>query len=186
MKTFLKTALAAAALTAAGLSQASSYSFNFPTASSSVVSSFGLLSPTEIGYFWSVSRGDMVSQAYAASGVFGTTSLELDLNVTRNVLSTGNSVQWDVLVNGTDVGDWAWSSANGTGLTHLSLSFAAVTGEFSTLALVVKNEVPSGDGSIALGLDTRGTVAAIPEPETYALMLAGLAGIGALVRRRKA
>jgi len=178
--------LAAAALTAAGLSQASSYSFNFPSTSSSVVASIGSIGSSEIGYFWSVARGDKVSQAYAASGVFGTTSLELDLNVTRNVLSTGNSVQWDVLVNGTDVGDWAWSSANGTGLTHLSLSFAAVTGEFSTLALVVKNEVPSGDGSIALGLDTRGTVAAVPEPETYALMLAGLAGIGALVRRRKA
>jgi hypothetical protein len=38
-----------------------------------------------------------------------------------------------------------------------------------------------------LGLDNvsvTGTVAAVPEPETYALLLAGLAALGSFARRR--
>ncbi|WP_235923045.1 PEP-CTERM sorting domain-containing protein [Rugamonas aquatica] len=170
----------------AASAHANTYSFSFPTAGSTVVSSVGFLTPTEIGYFWSMSRGDSVTQGYAGSGVFGTTNLELDLNVTRNTLNSGASVQWDVLVNGQDVGDWNVAQGDGTGISHLSLSFGAVGGEFNSLALVVKNNVPGGQGSIALGIDTRGSVSAVPEPETYGMLLGGLAVMGLMARRKRA
>lgn len=183
-KNFLRSVVLIGAVLAAS-AHASTYSFSFPTAGSTVVSSVGLLSATEIGYFWSVNRGDSVTQGYMGSGVFGTTNLELDLNVTRNVLNSGASVQWDVLVNGQDVGDWNVPQGS-TGMSHLSLNFGAVAGEFSSLALVVKNEVPGGQGSIALGLDTRGSVSAVPEPETYGMLLGGLAAAGLMARRKRA
>ncbi|NVD71619.1 PEP-CTERM sorting domain-containing protein [Duganella sp. BJB1802] len=184
-KNFLRSVVLISAALAAS-AQASTYSFSFPTSSSTVVASIGSVSPTEIGYFWSMTRGDAVSQSYVGSGVFGTTNLELDLNVTRNVLSSGASVQWDVLVNGQDVGDWNVTQGSGTGINHLSLNFGAVGGEFNSLALVVKNNVPSGQGSIALGLDTRGSVTAVPEPETYGMLLGGLAVVGLMARRKRA
>lgn len=41
------------------------------------------------------------------------------------------------------------------------------------------------NGEFALTLDKPVSVAAVPEPETYALMLAGLGALGGLVRRRR-
>jgi len=97
----------------------------------------------------------------------------------------GQSVDWDVLVNNVDVGDWSWSSADGTGLTNIALAFAPIAGEFSSLALVVKNEVPGGLGSIALGLDTRTTVSGeLPEPGTMLLLGLTMAGLVATRRRQ--
>jgi len=178
--------VAVAMLGGASVAKGQSVTVTFPTSTSFVTASTGSISSTEIGYFWSVSRGDQVSQAYAGTGLFGVSSLSMDLNVTRNLLNSGAHVDWDVLVNGVDVGDWSWSDLSGTGLTNISLTFAPISGEFSSLALVVTNEVPFGGGSIALGLDTSATVtAAIPEPETYAMLLAGLGLLGFAAHRRK-
>ena len=40
-------------------------------------------------------------------------------------------------------------------------------------------------GRYDMGLDDVRMTAAVPEPETYALMLAGLGALGAVARRRK-
>jgi len=43
-----------------------------------------------------------------------------------------------------------------------------------------------GDGSIAqIGVDNSAFVASVPEPETYAMLLAGLVLVGWVGRRRK-
>ncbi|UJP05456.1 MAG: PEP-CTERM sorting domain-containing protein [Nitrosomonas sp.] len=179
---------------------APAYHFSFPAASASVTASAGFIDANEIGHFWSASNGDKIQQNFTDSEFYNVTGLELDLNVTSNTLTSDASVDWDVLINGMDVGDWSWSSASGIGSTHLSLSFAPVIGEFKSLALVVKNDVPVGFGSIALGLDTPGSVSgvsysgwhalesvsAVPEPETYGMLLAGMVVLSCSVRRNRA
>jgi len=45
--------------------------------------------------------------------------------------------------------------------------------------------VGAGDTSNYLGIDTFAVTAAIPEPEAWALLLAGLASVGVAARRRK-
>ena len=66
----------------------------------------------------------------------------------------------------------------------------------NTLLVINDNNYPGNGGRTLLGpdstefikihLDTALNVAAVPEPETYALMLAGLAGVGLAARRRRA
>lgn len=175
-------ALAATLACSAAASAAGSYTAQFPSDLSSVTASVGHMAP-EVGYFWSAARGDQVSQTFAGTGVFGATSLKLDILVSQNVLK--DHVDWDVYVNGVDVGDWTWTAAQGTGYMHETYNFAAIAGDSYEIKLAVKNEVPDGWGSIALNYDSTMTIAAVPEPETYAMMLAGLGALGAVGRRRR-
>lgn len=161
---------------------AASYSDQFPTEFSSVTGSIGHFAP-EVGYFWSAARGDQVSQTYSGTGVFGATSLTLDILVSQNVLT--DHIEWDVYVNGTDVGDWNWTAAQGTGYMHETYNFAAIAGDSYEIKLAVKNEVPDGWGSIALNYDSSMTISAVPEPESWALLMAGLGVVGAIARRRR-
>ncbi len=56
---------------------------------------------------------------------------------------------------------------------------------FSGLNPVYASECPGGAACVRGSADFTGTVAAIPEPETYALMLAGLGAVGFVARRRR-
>lgn len=84
------------------------------------------------------------------------------------------------------------ASADGTSGGDLSAdlySFAQLTGIGSTSGSFVLTVSLLANQLGFYTLDGRAesfAVAAIPEPETWALMLAGLAGVGAVVRRRKA
>ena len=62
-----------------------------------------------------------------------------------------------------------------------SLSFSGATSPLTLTVLGSALDSGSYSGNV-----TFNTVAAIPEPETYALLLAGLAGVGFAARRRKA
>jgi len=77
----------------------------------------------------------------------------------------------------------AIASTDGLEMFPGSLAF---TNAMAPITLTVLGFTGEGPGTPSYaGRLTFNTVAAIPEPETYALMLAGLAGVGYVARRRK-
>ncbi len=78
-------------------------------------------------------------------------------------------------------------ASNVAGNVWDTFGFSFVADSANMLLTIRGLALPAGNAYI--GLDnvrvTPGVVGAVPEPETYALMLAGLAMIGSLVRRRQ-
>jgi hypothetical protein len=119
----------------------------FPSAASTVVGSTGFINSTEIGYFWSASRGDSVSQT-----IHGPSSIKrmiLKVDVVTNVLSGGNEVDWDIVINGSTVGHFIVHEGQ-TGLIRFKAHFGKIKGPNYNVLLKVTNEVPSGGGSHTL------------------------------------
>lgn len=119
---------------------------DFPSAASAIVGSVGFIDADQCGYYWSASRGDGATETFA--GAASITSYSLDVDITTNVLSAGNTVDWQVTINGTVVD--TFSSVPGDTSISASSSFAAIAGPNYTVALSVTNEVPGGGGSVAL------------------------------------
>jgi hypothetical protein len=106
------------------------------------------------------------------SGTFGTAA---DGYLTNTGLSVGNgAVQ---LSSGSDFAQYS-------GLRSGQTTFAG----YKALVSNVANWTDSGDGSYAASVPntTAFAVTAVPEPETYALLLAGLGVVGFMARRRRA
>ena len=121
--------------------------FVFPSANSSVIGSVGFIDNDEVGYFWSASRGDSVTQTF--SGPASVDGIILKASVITNVLTNGAEVDWTISINGIDVGRFRVTEGfTGTLTTHAA--FAAITGPNYTVEIRVVNEVPSGDGSHTL------------------------------------
>ena len=185
-KLLVGTALALAlGLIAARPAQAAPFVIAFPSAASTVVGSIGFIDSDEIGFFWSATRGDSVEQTFAGTGLGSIDSLDLSLEVTQNVLSPGQFVNWEVSVNGTAVGLWGWSSVDGIGAFVRNFDFAPIFGGGTyTIRMEVLNTVPGGGGSIALRYPGEAVLdAQVPEPATLSLLLGG--GAMALLRRRR-
>lgn len=165
---------------------------SFPSETSTVVGSVGAIAGEQIGYFWSVARGDRVVQTFA-DPLASVDRAIFDFAVPYNVLGAGNVVEWDILINSTLVGDFT-IVPDFIGPVHLDLSFAPIAniGGDYTVAFVVTNEVPDGGGSHTLGyagnwrhtVELLNTGAAVPVPG--AVVLAGLgSGLVGWLRRRR-
>lgn len=165
---------------------------SFPSETSTVVGSVGAIDGEQIGYFWSVDRGDRVVQTFA-DPLASVDRAIFDFAVPYNVLGVALAVEWDILINSTSVGDFTIASGF-TGPVHLDLSFAPIAniGGDYTVAFVVTNEVPGGGGSHTLGyagnwlhsVELLSTGAAVPVPG--AVVLAGLgSGLVGWLRRRR-
>ena len=121
------------------------------------------------------------------TGSFNSLSNSVTLNAFN---STGTVSQQFSLASGTILNQVA-GGVGGSGLvlgldaaqtTQLNAFIAANLGtEVFTVGATFANAAGGNDVIQA----ARGTVAAIPEPETYALMLAGLGVVGFVARRRK-
>lgn len=127
---------------------------------------------TLYAYLGSSATAPTTFLAAISSGTFGTAT---DGTLTNTGLSLGaGAVQ---LQAGSDYAQYNGARAG-------QASFAG----YKALVSNVANWTDSGDGSFATAVpNTAGfTVTAVPEPESYALMLSGLAAIGLLVARRRA
>jgi len=167
---------------------AQTFTDTFPSDGSTVVASVGALDANSIGYFWSVARGDKVEETFAGTGLASVIQLDLSFEVTENVLADGWSVDWEVRVNGTAVGNFSVADTDGTGWRNESFSFAAINGAGTyTIGMHVTNEVAGGAGSIALGKngDNSMTLHETVVPEPASMTALGLGAL-ALIRRRRA
>ncbi len=116
----------------------------FPSSSSTVVGSVGFINGTECGYFWSASRGDSVTQTIHGPGAIRHAILKLD--VVTNSLTGGSEVDWDILINGINIGQFIVHQGQ-TGLIRFRSHFGRIVGPNYDVVIKVTNEVPAGDGS---------------------------------------
>lgn len=70
--------------------------------------------------------------------------------------------------------------------TWTEITFTPAAVPVGASAAFLEFSTATGPGATSVFIDDLSLSAPIPEPETYALMLAGLVGVGALVRRRRA
>ena len=96
----------------------------------------------------------------------------------------------EATINSTTTAGYA--NTFGTSLTNLAFSDAANLGQSQMLALVGYKTTGTASSTytntgLTASVDTLGnlTVAAVPEADTYSMLLAGLGAIGAIVRRRR-
>jgi len=135
-------------------------------------------------------EGSAVNVSFAgnASALYDFNSL-----VSGGYLGLGLSVS-----RGNDVvGDYLWDVQQ-SGERSLAFSFAGMVGEeltFSSFMLTgaslenanfAQSSLPYTLAEAGVSLNGSLTIAAVPEPETYAMLLAGLGLMGAVARRRKA
>jgi hypothetical protein len=117
---------------------------------------------------------------FALAGGFHFTHIEFDLNPPNG---GGPPGQWNVLITGYDINNNPISQLF-TNITNNSFFNAnADGGDVFTHVAFVTNSPLLGVGHIRIGgVGANGTV---PEPATWALMIMGFGGAGAVVRRRR-
>jgi hypothetical protein len=121
--------------------------FEFPSSDSVVVASFGFIDDTQVGFFWSVDRGDRVSETFAGPSAVDRAILNVD--VVDNVLQFGGHVDWSLEINGITVGSFRVEEGF-LGPITLDVSFPTIQGPVYEVTIRVTNEVPGGFGSHTL------------------------------------
>jgi hypothetical protein len=119
----------------------------FPSATSTVVGSTGFIDDDEVGYFWSASRGDSVTESLP--GPKKIKRAILDVDVVTNGLAAGAHTDWNLLIDGTVVGSFVVNSGF-VGTIHVDEKFAKKKKSPYDVSIKMTNEVASGEGAITL------------------------------------
>ena len=174
--------------------QADSVSFPDVGASTSATGTNGTISGTILpgglsAYMWTA--GDYVRDTFTVPSLTAVASIS---DTFRIVNGLEDSLTVNVLINGVNVGSWAALGCPGfcnydQTINFSSGPFGPIVGNGSyTLEFMLANTLDAFGGSIAFhdgGIATLTAPAAVPEPETYSMMLAGLGLLGFMARRRK-
>jgi Lamin Tail Domain/PEP-CTERM motif len=96
-----------------------------------------------------------------------------------NIFDSAGMVQASVSFGASTTGRTFDNAAGLNGSAITTLSTVGVNGAFNSVGVL------TGTGGGGLDIGSPGSIAAVPEPETYAMLLAGLLAVGTLVRRRQ-
>lgn len=129
---------------------------------------------------------------YYAPGSFKTLGTGLSIlsasGDTATVNMSGWTASWNSVPNIT-LGTLAWSSGYTSGVGNLTCTSGSGCAVGSAYTLTYTAAIPAGDpsglGGTQFYLELHGTVGAVPEASTYAMMLTGLGMVAVAARRRK-
>ncbi|MGH7023249.1 MAG: PEPxxWA-CTERM sorting domain-containing protein [Caulobacteraceae bacterium] len=140
----------------------------------------------QTAYMWTA--GDYVTQTdnlgvSSITGFTDTFSIENDLS--------GDNETVEASINGINIGSFtaldcgACDSDQSVTIDETFAPIAGIGGSY-TFTFTLEDTLPDGGGSIAFFGDGAGSVTTgVPEPAIWALMLAGFAGLGVALRRRR-
>ena len=199
-RTLLKTVVAAAAILAAGVASASVV--NFSMTGTYAQGGVADLSATTIGLGGAGSfvidpgfSGNYFDFKRPGGGTFSTIDTEIGGYYFLRSYSSGDTIgtanfgyqvspedDWDtILVNGSTAGAWGTSHSGYLGFQTVAGNFGWVQYDFTRSG--AQSTISFLNGAYD---DVAGTsiTTSVPEPESYALMLAGLGLLGAVARRK--